>query len=77
MEEQMTNDSDSEHLLLAMAKTYPIRTANLAPEGCEYSLTEGAWILRELGSLLVDTPGRPRPESKKNDMETGEDQKGA
>ena len=77
MKEQITEGIESEHLLLAMAKTYPVGAVNLAPQGCEYSLTEGAWILEELGSLLVDTPGRPRPESKKMDQETGEDQKGA
>ena len=77
----MTNPSDkgtnSEHLLLAIAKTYSVGPVDLAPEGCVYSFSEGAWVLADLGSLLVDTPGRPRPESKKMDHETGEDQKGA
>jgi hypothetical protein len=77
MNNPTTAGSDSEHLLLAMAKTYPVGSGDLAPQGCAYSLTEGAWVLEDLGTLLVDTPGRPRPESKKADHETGEDQKGA
>lgn len=77
MKDPITKGCNSEHLLLAMAKTYPIEPLDLAPQGCEYSLADGAWILDDLGSLLVDTPGRPRPESKKMDHETGEDQKGA
>ena len=76
MNDPIVNGIDSEHLLLKMAKTYPVGDVNLAPQGCEYSLAEGAWIIEDLGSLLVDTPGRPRPESKKSDQETGEDQKG-
>lgn len=77
MDNPATAGSDTEHLLLAMAKTYPVGSRDLAPQGCAYSLIEGAWVLEDLGTLLVDTPGRPRPESKKADHETGEDQKGA
>ena len=66
-----------QHLLLATAKSYPIANRDLAPANCRYSISEGAWIVRGVGSLLVDTPGRPMPATKKADLETGEDQKGA
>ena len=49
----------SEHLLMAMAKTYPVTDRDLTPPGCWYNLVDGAWVSDELGSLLVDTPGRP------------------
>ena len=65
------------HLLLALSKSYPIVEQDLAPHDCLYSISDGAWILQHIGSLLVDTPGRPRPATKKFDIETGEDQKGA
>ena len=66
-----------EHLLLAMAKTYPVLPSDLSPPDCYYGLVEGAWILNTSGSLLADTPGHPMPATKKMDNETGEDQKGA
>ena len=74
---QHISGKDTEHLLLAMAKTYPILPLDLTPPGCHYDLAKGAWILDDVGSLLADTPGRPMPATKKMDNETGEDQKGA
>ena len=69
--------SKPKHLLLANAKSYRVPDRDLAPENCEYSLSQGAWILQDNGSLLIENPERPRPSSKKFDIETGEDQKGA
>ncbi len=71
------NPAEPEHLLLATAKSYQAPTTDLAPQNCEYSIPEGAWILQDVGSLLVETSGRPMPQTKKWDIETGEDQKGA
>ena len=65
------------HLLLATANSYKVPDQELAPENCDYSLSQGAWILQDDGSLLVENPRRPRPATKKFDIETGEDQKGA
>ena len=50
---------------------------NKAPENCIYSERDGFWI-----NLLSQTPMMagtkpPRPRTKKEDVETGEDQKGA
>ena len=66
-----------QHLLLTAAKSYPVGNRDLAPPNCRYSISKGAWIVRDAGSLLVETPGRPMPATKKADVETGEDQKGA
>lgn len=68
--------NETEHLLLSISKSYQISTVDLAPQDCEYNLTEGAWVLQDTGLLLVETPGRPMPATKKQDIETGEDQKG-
>jgi hypothetical protein len=68
---------DSDHILLAHARSYDRGEVDLTPSGCGYDTLAGAWIVRETGVLLVDSPGHMRPpQSKKNDVETGEDQKG-
>lgn len=77
MATERTEISNPRHILLETAKSYRIPDQNLAPDDCEYSLSQGAWILQDSGSLLIETTDRPRPSSKKFDIETGEDQKGA
>ena len=77
MNKKVTDGSNPRHLLLQTAKTYRIHDHDLAPENCEYSLLQGAWILQDCGSLLVENTERPKPSTKKFDIETGEDQKGA
>ena len=77
MNMETSETSKPKHLLLATAKSYRVHDQELAPENCEYSLLQGAWVLQDAGSLLVENPGRPRPVTKKFDIETGEDQKGA
>ena len=74
-----SNDSmfqDQKHLLLELAKTYPVSTEDLSPSGCKYDLVRGGWVLEHEGSLLASMPGRPKLKTKKFDIETGEDQKG-
>ena len=77
MNRPISDNDQPTHLLLAMAKTYPVSAPDLNPPGCHYSLAEGAWILDDTGSLLADSPVRPMAATKKMDTETGEDQKGA
>ena len=77
MAHETTNAAGSEHLLLAVAQTYPVSSLELAPPDCHYSLVDGAWILDGQETLLADTPGRSMAATKKADNETGEDQKGA
>ena len=75
MNKNNKNCNGAEHLLLSMSKSYQIPTIDLAPQDCEYNLTEGAWVLQDTGLLLVETPDPPMPVTKKQDIETGEDQK--
>jgi len=63
------------HLLLKHASTYERFNGSLAPEGCEYDAHIGAWVLEGTDVLFVDTPDRKRPQTKKEDIETGEDRK--
>ena len=63
------------HILLDKAKTYPRFSGDLAPANCKYDMLIGAWILETTSELLVETPFRKGPRTKKEDIETGEDQK--
>jgi len=65
-----------QHILLKYASTYELFSNSLAPDGCYYDQNIGAWIVSETGELFIRTPNRPGPKTKKEDIETGEDQKG-
>jgi hypothetical protein len=65
------------HILLHHARRYDCARVDLSPAGCQYDIRIGAWILKDSDELVVNSVERPRPpQSKKNDVETGEDQKG-
>ena len=66
---------ESSHLLLEKAKTYPRFRGDLTPPNCKYDQLIGAWILQSTSELLVETSFRKGPRTKKEDIETGEDQK--
>lgn len=65
-----------DHPLLRRAQKYVRSEIDLAPAGCWYDAAIGAWRFNETGDLWVDTSDRNGPRTKKNDIETGEDQKG-
>jgi len=65
----------SRHLLLQKAHEFENPKKNLAPTGCKYDVKIGAWVKRDTGELLADTPDMQGLETKKNDVETGEDLK--
>lgn len=71
-----------QHYLLEKAITHPRRRTNLQSSiGSEwrYDRHVGAWVSRSDATQLLaesDSVDRPRPPTKKDDMETGEDQKG-
>lgn len=67
---------DGEHPLIHRAQKYPRGKVDLSPVGCFYDDVVGAWLILETGELWVETPNRQGPRTKKNDIETGEDQKG-
>ena len=64
------------HLLLKLAKTYPVYTGDLMPREGIYDLLQGVWLSRETGVPLVESGDIPYSMTKKADVETGEDQKG-
>ncbi len=64
------------HPLLARAHSYPRTEVNLIPTDCLYDPVVGAWCHRSTGQLWIETPNRVGPQTKKQDIETGEDQKG-
>lgn len=66
----------NEHPLLQRAQRYRTGKVNLAPADCVYDPEAGAWRHLESGRLWVETPHRVGPQTKKQDVETGEDQKG-
>lgn len=66
------------HILLQLANRYRRPSAPPAPVGCVYDPVVGAWRSGSLtGQLLVELANRPPLQTKKQDVETGEDQKGA
>ena len=67
---------DSLHPLLQRAHKYPRQEVDLSPPGCQYDDMVGAWRVIETSQLWVETPSRKGPRTKKEDIETGEDQKG-
>jgi len=68
--------SNQDHILIERALTYPRYMGDLSPKDCTYDKLKGAWIVNGNGSLCINLPNRQRPKTKKNDIETGEDQKG-
>lgn len=70
---------DKSHLLITKASTYSARQELEDPEGCFYDSARGAWIFAQTGEFLVKSldADRPRPTTKKHDLETGEDLKGS
>jgi hypothetical protein len=67
------------HLLVEKAFTYDRKAATEDPKGCRYDELVGAWLLGNERQFLVKSTGtgRPEPQSKKADWETGEDLKGS
>ena len=55
------------HILLEKAYIYPLPKSKPEMDGCSYKEHLGYWVIDQ---------SRPKPQSKKSDQETGEDQKG-
>lgn len=69
--------SNREHILLANALSYPRRDVPQQFEDSSYDVLVGAWVQKSTGQIVADLPEQSRvPQTKKNDVETGEDQKG-
>lgn len=68
--------SVSDHVVIKQIITFPIPASPMIPGGFTYSFVDGMWVDSETNQPLVQTAHMRDPESKKNDVETGEDQKG-
>jgi hypothetical protein len=64
------------HILLERAFNYIKRKEIKPPLGFYYDRMAGAWLSRVDSTLLINTTGFPQISTKKQDIETGEDQKG-
>ncbi len=65
-----------EHILLDKAYVYEDIPKELTPEGCSYDREVGLWRVDDTGEVMMIGSYAQRPETKKCDVETGEDQKG-
>lgn len=74
---KMSRGFNVNHFLVERAFLYD-GNRNVTLVDCSYDDTYGAWFDVTSGDVLVKSsrPGRPEPQSKKHDIETGEDQKG-
>lgn len=64
------------HILLEKAYTYDNVSHELKPEGCSYDRICGLWRMDSTGEVMMMSNFAQKPETKKCDVETGEDQKG-
>lgn len=65
-----------EHILLEKAFRYPKPTLDPTPANCTYERVRGYWINNDTGEPMMLSDDPLRPQTKKADRETGEDQKG-
>jgi len=63
-----------DHVLIKYAKRKPFTDIPTMPERTVYDNEKGYWILDEIP--FIDTPNFQKQQTKKCDLETGEDQKG-
>ena len=65
------------HFLVRCATSLPIRATQVEPfPNSYYDEILGLWVDADSRIPLIYDPNRPRPKTKKEDVETGEDQKG-
>jgi hypothetical protein len=65
----------SNHILLQKASKFGKASQDPVPIGCKYDFKIGAWIKKDTEELLADTSDMRGLETKKSDIETGEDLK--
>lgn len=70
------SESTEQHLLVSLAVAYEIQSRSLAPEDFHYDRKLGVWLHDLTNVPFARFPGRKPPQTKKADIETGEDQKG-
>lgn len=67
-----------EHFLFRRATVFPSTDRDLTPQDCHYDVHLGAWLTNDpTPRFLIESATHRAPGTKKQDLETGEDQKGA
>ena len=66
----------AKHILLEKAFVYKKGQENFEDENYVYDYSLGYWIKKDNGKPAVYDPEFSEPRTKKEDIETGEDQKG-
>jgi len=64
------------HILLDKAQAYKFSEEITAPRGCTYDRAAGLWRNQDTGKVMMTSNHPEKMETKKCDIETGEDQKG-
>lgn len=64
------------HVLIEQAHKYLEPEFKTMDEYCEYVIEKGYWIMKKTHEALMLSESAIRPMTKKEDRETGEDQKG-
>ena len=65
-----------QHILLEKAYCYPEPSEIALPENCTFVEQSGYWKNSSTGEIMMLSKDPKRPQTKKHDRETGEDQKG-
>ena len=65
-----------QHIILEKSYSYPETTVVPMPENFTFSERRGYWKNNITGEIMMLSDNPCRPQSKKCDRETGEDQKG-
>lgn len=65
-----------EHILIEKAYRYPAPIEKPTPKDCTFQENHGYWVNNSTGEVMMLSNDPRRPQSKKCDLETGEDQKG-
>lgn len=65
-----------QHILLEKAHCYPAPSVIPVPENYTFAEQSGYWRNNFTGEIMMLSSDPQRPQSKKCDRETGEDQKG-
>lgn len=65
-----------QHILLEKAHRYSMPMTTPLPENCTFNEQSGYWVDNNTGEIMMLSEDPKRPQTKKFDRETGEDQKG-
>ncbi len=65
-----------QHILLEKSYCYPESSGFSMPTNFTFSEQHGYWKDNATGEIMMLSDNKRRPQTKKEDIETGEDQKG-